>query len=323
MPFITTFLYSQFFVTPPAPTASFGGKTVIVTGSNTGLGYEAALHIARLGAKKLILAVRTASKGDEARRHILRETGREADSVEVWILDMARSSSVKAFATRAQSLERLDVLIANAGISPEGFELSPDDNEMSAQVNVISTFLLSFLLLPQLQQTSRKHDVKTHLEIVSSELYQIAGKPSGTDLYESLNDEAKFGSASQYSLTKLVEVFVCRELAAKVSSPIVTVVNPGLCVSEIGRNMKGINSMMRTALSSIMARTTEVGSRCLVAGACGGEESHGQFMSDGANQEVAAWLESEEGKTIQKQVWDQTLEKLEQLEPDLRKKAGL
>lgn len=323
MPFITTFLYSQFFVTPPAPAASFKGKTVIVTGSNTGLGYEAALHIARLGAEKLILAVRTASKGDEARRHILRETVRKPESVEVWILDMSRSSSVKAFASRAQNLERLDVLIANAGISPERYELSPDDNEMSAQVNVISTFLLSFLLLPLLQQTACKHDVKTHLEIVSSELYQIAGRPSGTDLYETLNDETKFGGASQYSMTKLVEVFVCRELAAKFSSPIITIVNPGLCVSEIGRDLKGVSLMFRSALASIMARTTEVGSRCLVAGACCGEESHGQFMSDGANQEVAAWLDSEEGKTSRKQVWEQTLKKLEEYEPDLRKKAGL
>lgn len=177
MPFITTFLYSQLFITPPPPTASFQGQTVIVTGSNTGLGFEAALHIARLGAEKLILAVRTISKGEEARRHILRSTGRDADSVEVWDLDMSRSASVKAFSTRAKSLERLDVLIANAGISPTVFELSPDGNEMSAQVNVISTFLLCFLLLPQLQETARRHNVRTHLEVISSELYQIAKRP--------------------------------------------------------------------------------------------------------------------------------------------------
>lgn len=323
MPFITTFLYSQFFVTPPAPTASFQGKTVIVTGSNTGLGYEAALHIARLGAQRLILAVRTFSKGDEARRQILKITGREPDSIEVWILDMSRSSSIIAFSTRAQKLERLDVLIANAGISPTDFEISPDGNEMTAQVNVISTCLLSFLLLPQLQQTSRKHDVSTHLEVVSSELYQIASRPSGTDLYKDLNDKARFGSASQYSTTKLVEVFICRALAARFASPIVTAVNPGLCKSEIGRNLRGISYLLRSALSSILARTTEVGSRCLVAGVTCGTESHGHFMSDGVNQQVAAWLDSEDGKKAQKEVWDQTIQKLEQIEPDLRIKTGL
>ena len=141
--------------------------------------------IARLGVEKLILAVRTFSKGDDARRLILRSSGRKPDSIEIWILDMSHSSSVIAFARRAQSLNRLDALIANAGISPTEFQLSPDDNEMSMQVNAISTFLLCFLLLPQLQQTSRKHDIKTHLEIVSSELYQIARRTYGADLYES------------------------------------------------------------------------------------------------------------------------------------------
>ena len=236
---------------------------------------------------------------------------------------MSRSSSVIAFARRAQSLNRLDALIANAGISLTEFELSPDDNEMSVQVNVISTFLLCFLLLPQLQQTSRKHDISTHLEVVSSELYQIARRPSGADLYESLNDPAKFGSASQYSLTKLMELLICRELAVKVVSPIVSVVNPGLCQSEIGRNMKGIGYFIRTALSLIIARTAEVGSRCLVAGVCCGKDSHGRFMSDGVNQEVAAWLESREGEEIQKEVWEQTLKRLEKIEPDLKEKTGL
>lgn len=323
MPFITTFLYSQFFVTPPPPRASFQGKTVIITGSNTGLGFEAALHIARLDAEKVILAVRTISKGEEARRHILRSIGCKADSIEVWDLDMSRSASVKAFAQRAQGLKRLDVLIANAGISPTEFELSPDRNEMAAQVNIISTFLLCFLLLPQLQQTSQEHAVETHLEVVSSELYQIASKPEGAHLFERLNDPNKFGAGSQYSTTKLIEVLVCRELAAKVSSPIITTVNPGLCHSELGRSFQGTLYYVRGAFVSVMARTTEVGSRCLVAGACSGRNSHGQFMSDGANQEVATWIESQGGKQCQKTVWDQTIKMLERIEPGLITKAGL
>jgi hypothetical protein len=109
---------------------------------------------------------------------------------------------------------------------------------MSVQVNIIGTFLLCFLLLPRLQKTLRKHDSSTHLEIVSSELYQTARRPSGADPYKSLNDPAKFGSTSQCSLTKLVELLICWELAVNVVLPIVSVVNPGVCQSETGRNMK-------------------------------------------------------------------------------------
>lgn len=86
--------------------------------------------------------------------------------------------------------------------------------------------------------------------------------------------------------------------------------------------MKGISDFIRTALSSIKARTAEVGSRCLVAGVCCGKDSHDQFMSDGVNQEVAAWLEDRECEEIQEGVWEQTLKRLEKMEPDLREKTG-
>lgn len=68
--FLSQFFYSQFFVTPPYPAYDFTGQTVIVTSSNTGLGLEAARHFARLNCAKLILAVRTKSKGEEAKESI-------------------------------------------------------------------------------------------------------------------------------------------------------------------------------------------------------------------------------------------------------------
>ncbi|KAK3943683.1 hypothetical protein QBC46DRAFT_28136 [Diplogelasinospora grovesii] len=62
---------------PPAdPTVSFAGKTVLVTGANTGLGFEAAVKYAALGASKLILGVRSADKGEAARQRIVQRSGR-------------------------------------------------------------------------------------------------------------------------------------------------------------------------------------------------------------------------------------------------------
>lgn len=88
------FLYSQFLVTPPKPTKSFAEQTVIVTGANTGLGLEAARHITRLNATKVILAVRNTSKGEAAKRSIEESTGR-LGVVEVWPLDLSNYESVK------------------------------------------------------------------------------------------------------------------------------------------------------------------------------------------------------------------------------------
>lgn len=121
-------LYSQFFVKLPVPTHSFSGQTIIITGSNTGLGLEAAKHIVRLDAFKVILAVRNVQKGEDAKQRIEIDTGKTG-VVEVWELDMAKYASVKAFAHRAaEGLERLDGMILNAGISVHDFALA-EDNE--------------------------------------------------------------------------------------------------------------------------------------------------------------------------------------------------
>src|SRR6266536_1040966 len=63
-------LFAPIFVSVPVPTASFDGQTVIMTGSNTGLGLEAARHITKLGAQRVILAVRSIAKGEAAKKSI-------------------------------------------------------------------------------------------------------------------------------------------------------------------------------------------------------------------------------------------------------------
>jgi NAD(P)-dependent dehydrogenase (short-subunit alcohol dehydrogenase family) len=83
MGFMFDFLKSQLFFRLPYPTSNFGGQTVVVTGSNTGLGLEAARHIVRLGADKVILAVRNTSKGEAAAQDILASTKARKNVVEV------------------------------------------------------------------------------------------------------------------------------------------------------------------------------------------------------------------------------------------------
>ncbi len=131
-------LYSQFFVKIPSPHASFAGQTVIVTGSNSGLGLEAANHLVRLNVDKLILAVRNTSKGEEAKTYIENKTGKKG-VVEVWSLDLSSYPSVISFAERAATLPRIDVLLENAGISTDKFALS-QDNEL-----VLHSFLRKML----------------------------------------------------------------------------------------------------------------------------------------------------------------------------------
>ena len=114
------FFDSQFFRTPKYPTKSFSNQVVIVTGSNVGLGLEAARHFYRLNCAKLILAVRTVSKGQAAKESILSSVKHRsdgADALEIWPLDLSSTKSTLAFADRVKKdLPRLDLIVENAGV---------------------------------------------------------------------------------------------------------------------------------------------------------------------------------------------------------------
>ena len=110
-----SFLISQFTPLPIAKT-DLTDRTVIVTGnffsfpnlslfsgSNVGLGLEAARHLARMSPKKLILACRSTDKGNTAVRSINEITGVAKGVVECWELDLSSFENVKAFAKRGQS----------------------------------------------------------------------------------------------------------------------------------------------------------------------------------------------------------------------------
>jgi retinol dehydrogenase 12 len=191
--FLRTFLYSQLFVTPPKVTQSFSGQTVIITGANVGLGLEAAKQIAALGCSRLILAVRTVSKGEVAKEEILKSTGRTDDFVEVWPLDLTKTESIKAFVARANALERIDVLLENAGIALTFWD-EFEGMEQNIKVNVVSTMLIALSMLPKLRETAAKFNVTPHLEIVTSEAHKVTS-------YDEANEDdifAKFADRSHY-----------------------------------------------------------------------------------------------------------------------------
>ena len=150
------FLRSQLFYTPPYPTKKYTAQTIIVTGSNIGLGLEASRHFVRLDAAKVILAVRNLEKGEAAKKSIEESTGRTG-VIQVWQLDLASYESIKDFAKRAQGLERLDILVENAGIVTFSFSMM-EDNESSITTNVVSPVLHSLSLLPKLRETGANYN---------------------------------------------------------------------------------------------------------------------------------------------------------------------
>ncbi|AEO62030.1 hypothetical protein MYCTH_2312931 [Thermothelomyces thermophilus ATCC 42464] len=284
------FLRSQLIETwrLPYPSDSYAGRTIVITGSNTGLGREAARHYARLGASRLILAVRHVDKGEEAKRDI-QTTAAEGVSIEVWEVDMASYASVKAFAARVDAeLDRVDIFHANAGVARMVFALA-EGSESSVTVNYLSTFLLVDLVLPKLKATAARFRVRPTLVVTSSGVHRHTAFPQRNepDVLAALNDQGYAGGrhwSEQYPISKLLGIFAVRSIAkehpADAYPVTINLVSPGFCHSGLSREAKGMQRVAFAVQKALLARSTERGSWTLLHAGLQGPESHGQYLED-------------------------------------------
>lgn len=133
--------------------ARLDGKTVIITGANTGIGKETALDLAKRGAR-VILACRDLNKSLQAADEIRKKTGN--GNVFVKLLDLASLESVRQFAKEINAQEdRIDILINNAGIMACPKWKTKDGFETQFGVNHLGHFLLTNLLLDKIKQTGK------------------------------------------------------------------------------------------------------------------------------------------------------------------------
>lgn len=279
------------FTPPTDPVASFAGKTVVLTGATSGLGFEAAIKFLNLGADKLIIGSRSVERGNTAKEELERLTHRQG-AVQIWELEMSNFQSVKQFASRINSeITRVDVALLNAGVWNRDYRVSAEGWEETLQVNVLSTSLLAFLLVPKLRESSSASD-PAHLTFVSSQQFVRAKAESlRTDgsLLEYLNEPQGFAGPKQYGVSKLLVEYVAKPLAGLMRSKdgaipvIVNTVSPGLCVSGLGRQYdRWYERLAVWIMFKLFARTTEQGSRSLVSATYQGVESHGRcWRSDG------------------------------------------
>ncbi|KAK2754524.1 hypothetical protein FQN54_006925 [Arachnomyces sp. PD_36] len=320
---VPTLVGEKYFHMIKYPENDFSNQTIIVTGANTGLGFEAAKHFVRLGAEKVILAVRSVSKGEAALEAIETSTRRKGVAT-VWELDLGSYQSVKRFAERANGLPRLDAVVENAGIAAMSYS-TLEDNESTITVNVVSTFLLALLILPKLRESSRATGLTSRLTIVSSGVHAWPKFEERTadNIFEALNNKKTAKMGERYPVSKLLEVLVVRELAEQSKSwkdsVAINVLNPGFCQSELARNATGFIHVMITLQKLIAAKSTEQGSRTLVSAAASGAESHGKYFHNGVidDDALSPFVRSTEGKDAQKKVWKEITQKLEGIQPGI------
>lgn len=184
------FWHSQKSVKLPIPTKSFAGKTVIVTGSNTGMGLEAARHVARLGAEKTILAVRSRERGEAGAQSIRTSTHCPEEAIEVWQVDLADYDSIKAVTERVNALQRFDIVVENAGTPTYKYQ-EIDGDESCVRITALGTMFMALILLPKLRATAEAFDTDVVLTFTGSWMHWTTDFPeqNAESVFKALADE--------------------------------------------------------------------------------------------------------------------------------------
>ena len=205
----------------------------LVTGANSGIGKATALGLARLGGT-VVMACRSATRGEAARRDIVRDSGNSKVYLE--IVDLASEESTRSFAEEfKRKYPRLDVLINNAGIYAPHREVTPDGLERTFEVNYLSGFLLTHLLLDLLTKSAPSRIVN-----VSSSAHS-----GGTIHFDDLQGDRRYGGFGAYGQSKLAQILFTQELARRLQGTGVTVnaCHPGVIRTNLG--MGGTSAVVR------------------------------------------------------------------------------
>ncbi len=222
---------------------SQAGTKAVVTGANSGIGYQTALELARKGAT-VVMACRNPDKAQDALTRILAQV--PSAKVELAALDLSDLKSVKAFAAAFLARgEALDLLVNNAGImAPLTRKVSPDGFEIQMATNHFGHFALTALLVPALKRAKAPRVVP---------VASIAHK-RGTMDFDDLQSERRYVPWSAYSRTKLANLLFAFELQRRADRAgwklLSVAAHPGVARTKIVQN--GLGGGKATALTRFM-----------------------------------------------------------------------
>jgi NAD(P)-dependent dehydrogenase (short-subunit alcohol dehydrogenase family) len=222
------------------------GRVALVTGANSGIGYEAAAALARHGAT-VILACRNTETAQSAAQ-------RMGGATDVEKLDLSSLSSVQEFADRVRSTyPKLDLLINNAGVMWTPRSTTQDGYEMQFGTNHLGHFALTGRLLDLL------------LPVEGSRVVTISsyGHKTGRIHFDDLQLERKYGRHRAYAQSKLANLMFTyelqRRLAAAGSKTIAVAAHPGTAHTELTRNSPGPLHALNKAFGRVVAQTAAMG----------------------------------------------------------------
>lgn len=285
------------------PIALTKKHTIVITGGNTGLGYETALDLARRGAP-IILGCRDTVSAQTAVNSIRAATGNE--DVSHMELDLSSLASVRKFAMNLKEKETLYALICNAGVwMPMDQKKKTNDGfEVHFGVNHLAHFLLVQELLPLLKNSG----MGSRVVFVSSSLSK-SGKidmQSKDFVTEGREQPEKGFAPSGYCDSKLMNAITARYLAKELEGSNVTAyaVCPGFCKSQLGRyvEMPSYKRLIVGSLMRLFQRSSVQGAQNIIYTTVQDTsklESGGFYQDGQVNDEMMT-----SHKDIEKPLWD-------------------
>jgi len=254
------------------------GKTVIVTGANSGLGYEAALHMARKGAR-VVLACRDLGRAGAAADEIV---SRHAEaSVETAELDLANLASVRGFAEKFLAAHgALHVLCNNAGVMALPRCETADGFEMQLGTNHLGHFALTGLLIERLLATPGARVVTT-----SSTMHKV-----GRINFADLQSQRRYRKWEAYAQSKLANLLFAyelqRRLAARNADVLSVACHPGYAATNlqlVGPRMEGsaLGERLMVYANQLFSQSAELGALPSVRAATAPDVRGGEYYGPG------------------------------------------
>ena len=259
------------------------GRVAIVTGSNTGLGYDNARVLAARGAT-VVMAVRDTAKGDAAADRIRELT--PGAVVVVHKLDLGSLASVRtAGAELAAAYPRIDLLINNAGVMYPPKQTTVDGFELQFGTNHLGHFALTGLLLNNLLSVDGSRVV-----VVSSIAHNLRAKIDFADLQWETRRYDRVASYGQSKLANLMFAYdLQRRLAAAKAKTIAVAAHPGVAATELVRHVPGAGLPGVNWLSGRLLNTSELGALATLRAATDPAVQGGQYYGPDGFKELRGY----------------------------------
>ena len=256
------------------------GRTVVVTGANSGLGYHATRVLAERGAT-VVMACRSSERGESAAVDV-RETVPDA-SLDVRECDLADLSSVEGFATGVlDDYDDLHVLCNNAGVMAIPRAETADGFEKQLGVNHLGHFALTGHLLQRLVETAGETRVVTHAS---------SAHEAGSIDFDDLQGEASYGKWTAYGQSKLANLLFAYELQRRLRRSGVTATksvacHPGYADTNLQRRGPRVegSTIKRYAMkvgNALLAQPAERGALPLLYAATAPDVDGGDYVGPG------------------------------------------